>query len=226
MEKTAQGINPATPRDYDKDPIVIEDYNPLFGWLSFKYILFPSLIISIIIEPHKLWMLLILILPEYYIYRNSKEKRKIFLYKDRICYKHNDQLISEIFLEQNPRFFRSFQNYYHKSQDRLTFWHLIAVFLMGWLITKSLFLNSLIFLIVFSIILIAFQITKWIISKKYYRFFHAVLVILDDEVIGISLLNNNDYIKVEEYFGVHGIAMNTLPIYHKIIYGTEKIETK
>ena len=30
MEQVTQNTNPSTPRDYDKDPIVIEDYNPLF----------------------------------------------------------------------------------------------------------------------------------------------------------------------------------------------------
>lgn len=235
MEHITQSINPFTPRDYDKDPIVIEDYNPLFQWLSFKYVGFIIVVIAMAVSNIYFsdktfnWEKLLIMIPiaswpSYNQYKNTKGKRKIFLYKDKISYKHNDQIISEILFEQTPKFFRSFQNFYHKSQDRLTFWYLIIVFFMGWLITKSLVLNSLIFLIVFSITMLAFQITKWVISKSAYRFFHSILVIHDDEIIGVSLLNKNDYLKVEEYFSVHNIGINTLPIYHKCIYGYEKIE--
>lgn len=235
MEHVTQSTNPSTPRDYDKEPIVIEDYNPQFMWLSFKYILFPLLIVVWIILtfyfPDKRfdWSKLLIFIPiaswpAYRQYKNTKGKRKIFLYKNTICYKHDDQLITDISFDKSPKFYRSFQNFYHKSQSRLKIWHFVLFFLMGVLITKSFTLNMLIFFFAFGFAFISFQIIKSFISTAKSKFYHSVLVIEEDEVISIPLLKQDDYVSVEKYFAMRGIAMNTFPVIHKVIYGYENIE--
>lgn len=237
MEKTTQGINPSTPRDYDKDPIVIEDYNPLFMWLSFIYILFPLLILLWIVsflyfsdKSFDFSKLLIFIpiasWPAYSQYKNTKGKRKVFLSNSKISYKHNDQLITEIFLDKSPKLYRSFQNFYHKSQGRLKIWHFALFFLIGVLITKSFTLNTLIFLFAFGFAFLSLQIIKLIIQTGKYRFYHALIVIVEDEIISIPLLKKDDYIAVEEYFSIRNISVDSLPKFHKFIYGYENINTK
>ncbi|MBP1680713.1 MAG: hypothetical protein H6Q35_1052 [Proteobacteria bacterium] len=224
-------------RDYDKEPIIIEDYNPLFMWLSFIYVLFPLLtlffIVAILYFPNKSFdfsKLLIFILiaswPAYNQYKNTKGKRKIFLNKNKISYQHDNQLITEIYFDKSPSFFRSFQNFYHKSQSRLKIWHLALIFLMGILITQSLILNIFIFLFAFWFAFLALQIIKLVIHIGEYRFYHALLVILDNEVISIPLLKQDVYTEVEEYFSKHNIHIGSLPKFHKFIYGYENIDIK
>lgn len=95
---------------------------------------------------------------------------------------------------------------------------------MGWLITKSLYLNTFIFLVVLIVSMVAFQLIKWIVRKDEYKLFHCILVFNEDEIISIPMLNANDYLNVEEYFRLQGIGVNILPVYQKYLYVIEKIE--
>ncbi len=237
MYSEVQKNNQTKMRDYDKEPIVIEDYNPLFMWLSFKYVLFPLLIllwiVSFLYFPDKsfdfskfLIFIPIASWPAYSQYKNTKGKRKVFLKNNKISYQHDNQLITEIFLDKSPSFFQSFQNFYHKSQSRLKIWHLALIFLMGVLITQSFMLNTFIFLFAFWFAFLALQIIKLIIHIGKYRFYHALLIILEDEVISIPLLKKDDYTEVEEYFAKRNICISSLPKFHKFIYGYENIDIK
>lgn len=67
---------------------MIEDYNPLFEWLSFKYVVFPLLtaviIISSIFFPEKVFdwgkLFIILLIASFSIYNQYKKGKEKYFY--------------------------------------------------------------------------------------------------------------------------------------------------
>ncbi len=96
MESNAQ------PRDYDKDPIVIEDYNPLFLAL-WTISAIPIVILVYILNPggtseqslsfNVFVIIPMLMFPYIYGYLKTKGKRKIILTDHEISFFHDDILI-------------------------------------------------------------------------------------------------------------------------------------
>jgi len=237
LKRFREKMQNTTERDYDKEPIIIEDYNPLFAWLSFKYVVFPSLLVLFvvlffyfpenIVEFSKLFIILpIASWPAYRQYKDTKGERKIVLSNHKIFYKHNDYVLTEIFLDNSSSFYLSFQNYYHKSQNRLKVWHLAIIFLMGVLITQSFWLNLFIFLFAYLYAFLALQMVKFILYGKRYRFYHALLVMREEDLVAIPFLKKSDDVEVHRYFAQKGIDIASLPKFYKFIYGYENIEIK
>ncbi|MFK5937959.1 MAG: hypothetical protein QM497_06115 [Sulfurimonas sp.] len=164
--------------------------------------------------------------PVYRQYKNTKGKRKIVLSNQKVIYRHNDYVITEIFLDKLPSFYLSFQNFYHKSQNSLKVWHLAIVFLMGVLITQSFLLNLSIFLFAYLYAFLALQIVKFIVYRGRYRFYHALLVMREEDIIAIPLLNEDDYLSIKVYFTKKNTYMESLPKFYKFIYGFENINIK
>lgn len=233
MVKIEEKINIENKRDYDKEPIVIEDISPQFMWLSFKYILFPCLLLVFIIiylfYPDKsidFYKLLIFVpissFPAYFQFKNTKNKRKIFMYEKKICYKQENEIITEISLTKKIEFYKSFQNYYHKSQNRLKIWHLVLIFLIGLIITKSFLVNFIIFVSAFLFSFISYQIIKFIYTSKYY-FANNLLIFNKSDFISIPVMNEKDYAEIEKYFIRENIYLNNFPYFYKFVYGYENI---
>ena len=104
MEKTTQNTHSSIQRDYDKDPIVIEDYNYIFYVL---YVLWGGVIIAYLyfLNPfhnsneisknfwflHFILMSVLPIITFYFQMRQSK--RKLFLQENEIILKENERII-------------------------------------------------------------------------------------------------------------------------------------
>lgn len=223
-------------RDYDKEPLVIEDYNVLFMWLMCKYIILPLTLVLFLIEIFihplvkdvDLYKLLIFIpiaiSPVYSQYNANKGKRKIVFSNTTISYVHDKVTLNTVSLNQEFNTYLSFQNYYHQSQDRFSAWYYALIFFIGLLITQSLMLNMAIFIVVAVFMSLAFQFTKLLIMKENYNLFHALLLISKKKVISVPLLKKQDFDEVKEYLVVHGIDIETLPKYFKPFYVLEKID--
>jgi hypothetical protein len=92
-------------RDYDKDPIIIEDYNLLFSALFTLYGV-PIVIYLYIFNPGELdetslstnifIVMPILMVPYIYPYFKNKSKRKIIIKNDYISFNHEEIEIEKI----------------------------------------------------------------------------------------------------------------------------------
>lgn len=199
MEHVTQSITPSTPRDYDKDPIVIEDYNPLFKVLM---ILVASIwFVDIFIEPlkhmshsqvfwssHFFGFVFIPAIGFYFYFR--KAKRKVILENNVLIYRENNEDLEMITLDDINDIRRTFNDYYRKEQN-MNQDHTIRIFL-GRLISPIEYL-----ILLFNKVL--FHLIKNGLSA--YKVFDAVLIsTLDGRVVNILPTTKDEYESIRSYF--------------------------
>jgi len=208
-----QNTNPSTPRDYDKESIVIEDYNPLFKILM---ILVASIwFIDIFIDPlkhmshsqvfwssHFFGFVFIPAIGFYFYFR--KAKRKIILENNLLVYRENTEDLEVIALEEINDIRRTFNDYYRKEQN-MDQDHTIRIFL-GRLVSPIEYL-----ILLFNKVL--FHLIKNRLSA--YKVFDAILIsTLDGRVINILPTTKVEYETVRTYFlekkSVDIMKVNTL----------------
>lgn len=104
----------AQPRDYDKDPIVIEDYNPMLH----MPVIFLAGAISLYLELfyHKkdsfaFWALTFFPALSFYFYLR-KAKRMIVIKEDTLLYHENEQILESIRIDKIKNIERTFNDYY------------------------------------------------------------------------------------------------------------------
>lgn len=150
-------------------PIVIEDYNSAFMWHVFKYTGIPLMIGIYLITPYftgepahiSYASLLVITMPLYNMYKRSQQ-RKIVLSQNKIEYIDADDKLSIIDMNLPNSLKKSYQNYYHKTQD-LSVLYFIFIFFFVSLLMKSL-VNGLLFLIgAFVVMSILNLVTKYIV---------------------------------------------------------------
>jgi len=215
-------------RNYDKEPLVIEDANTAFGWNMFKYTFIPLVLIVFILFPlisgieinYPYTSLLIFGIPLVKLYERSKQ-RKIILFQNKIEYTDFKDKLSIIDLNAPNVFKKSFQNYYYKKQN-ISYLYFIFTFFFVSFLMKSL-LNALL-LIIGAIIVVTFLtlITKYILSERGLLWYSSILVQQGDNVVAIPLFKNKDYQEVRDYLNQHQIDYETLPIFWKVFYGMEE----
>jgi hypothetical protein len=215
-------------RNYDKEPIILEDYNASFAYYSMKYVGFPLMFTSFIIYPlisgnhikSSFASMGVIMIPMYRLFKQSK-LRKIVLKQNRIEYVDSGDPLAIIDLNEPINFHKSFQNYYYKKQNFHFFYFVFLFFFVG-LLMHSL-INGVFFLIgVYAVVFIVNQITKYILSDHGFLFFSSVLVEQDEDVISIPIYIKKDYQEVNDYLKYRGIDMQRLPIFFKPLYGTER----
>ncbi len=201
-------------RDYGKDPIVIEDYNPLIRLLD--YIVSLTLFIAIIfffssdITSSKIIKAITIIsvvsIPFFRIYFYAKDKRKIILNSNRISFVHDNFIVESI--DVNSTFFikQTFSIIYHVYQKpsklQQNFRYLIFVF--------SIY-NDLCLLI----IKLLFHIYKD--GYKSYRIYDAIIVFDQNRLINILPTTQKEYIEVKKYFNqVMNINIEHLDPYYEL----------
>lgn len=199
MEKTIQGINHSTPRDYDKDPIVIEDYNPLFKilmvldvsiWFFGTY--FSS---STEHSTHAMYWLahfagysFIPAVVFYFYFRKSR--RKVLLKNNVLMYQEDTKVLEMITFDEIHDIRRTFNDYYRKEQN-INPDYTIRIFL-GRLISPIEYLILLVNKVLFHMV-------KNGLSA--YKLFDAILIMTaDGRVINILPTNNDEYKSVRNYF--------------------------
>lgn len=227
MEKTAQGINPSTPRDYDKDPIVIEDYNPLFGWWETLYVVFPIFILIFLFNPFGveqgsmiskvLLMTPFALLPMYREYKNAKNRRKIFLKNNVLLYSHDNNKVTQIDLNSIEKIHRTFDDFYHSSQNLNDFYKMVLLILFP-------------FVVAWKMGLLLTKFIRYLIINKSingYIVFDAIIVESNTkEILTIFARNAIERELVKEYFWrFKNIDIDQLAKRYSIFYGYEKINT-
>ena len=215
-------------RDYDKEPIILEDYNASFSWYSMKYVALPLMsigffIYSLILGNHiksSFASLGVIMLPMYHLFQQAKV-RKIVLKQDKIEYVDSGDPLAIINLNEPNKFQKSFQNYYYKKQD-LHILYFVFIFFFVELLMHSLVKGALFLIGVYVVIFIENQITKYILSDRGTLFFSSILVQQDDDVISIPIYKIKDYQDITDYLHLRGVDIQTLPTFFKPFYGVER----
>ena len=215
-------------RNYDKEPIILEDYNASFSWYSMKYVGLPLIFIVFFIYPlisgnhikSSFASLGVIMVPMYRLFQRAKV-RKIVLKQNSIEYIDSSDPLAIIDLSEPNKFQKSFQNYYYKKQN-LHFLYFIFIFFFVGLLMQSLINGALLLLGAYVFIFIENQITKYILSDRGALFFSSILVQQDEDVISIPIYKKQDYQDVTNYLQSRGINIQTLPTFFKPFYGTER----
>lgn len=215
-------------RNYDAEPIILEDYNASFSWYSMKYIGFPLMFLAFFIYPlisgnhikSSFASLGVAMVPMYRLFQQAKV-RKIVLKQNSIEYVDSGDPLTIINLNEPNKFQKSFQNYYYKKQDLHILYFVFIFFFVG-LLMQSLIKGALLLIGAYLAIFIINQITNYILSDHGALFFSSILVQQDDDVISIPIYKKKDYQDVTDYLHLRGINIRTLPAFFKPFYGTER----
>lgn len=213
MEDIKANTNQTRQRDYDKDPIIIEDYNPLIRLLDYIlsltflitiiFILIPDITLGKIIK--SITIIIIIAIPLFRIYLYAKDKRKILLNRKGISFLHDNFIVE--FIDINSIFVvkQTFSIIYHTSQEptklQKNFRYLIFVFSiyndLCLLITKFLF-----------------HICKD--GHKSCRLYDSIIVMNQEGIINIMPTTNAEYDEIKEYFkNILNIKIENLDIYYE-----------
>ncbi|MCX6062056.1 MAG: hypothetical protein NT103_07405 [Campylobacterales bacterium] len=207
-------------RDYDKDPIVIEDYNyifyPLFiGWaalLVLYWFISDMSIINEITQRYRFFHFIIVIfIPMIFlIIQMKKQKRIIRCNNTEISYFENEKVIERISLDSIETVQRTFNDYYIKNQQSEGLFYVVVILL------------SPIYLIILVINKFLFHaITDFFRS---YKLFDAIMI-FDNKGNFINILPTKyrEYKELEIYFTEKSISdINNATTFIKFDYKEEE----
>lgn len=190
--------NEKNERDYDKDPIIIEDYNLLFSALFTLYGV-PIVIYLYIFNPGELdetslstnifIVMPILMVPYIYPYFKNKSKRKIIIKNDYISFNHEEIEIEKIKIKEITDIRISFTDLYHKSQHPSKLGRIFSYFTFPIAIIMNLIL------IINKYFFHIFQ-----DGEESYRFFDAYIIFSEKRFINILPTTREEYSAIEKYF--------------------------
>ena len=225
-------------RDYDKEPIIIEDYNSLFLFLLMASFL-PLCIFVYIYNPfnvektdsfaRKLLIIIpLMIFPYMSSYFRAKGKRKIVLENRSIKFLHENILIEEIEVSKISEIKKTYSDIYHKSQ----YPNIIGK--IGWFLAIPLlayffgYLVLLMFLGLYLYIVFIKYLFHKIKDKSYkFRLFDSVIIYDNEKFINILPITNKDYEDVKNYFLTQGLGnIQNKKIYFEIGHLNDSIEIK
>lgn len=223
-------------RDYDKEPIVIKDYNSLFLCLYMVSFL-PLCIFVYIYNPFNvektdsfarnlLIIIPLMIFPYLSSYFRAKGKRKIVLENRSIKFLHENTLIEEIEVSKISEIKKTYSDIYHKSQ----YPNIIGK--IGWFISIPLMFYFLGYfaLIIFPGLYVYMIFLKYVFHKikdKSYksRLFDSVIIYDGEKFINILPVTEKDYEEVRNYFFVQGLGeVRNKKIYFEIGHLNDSIE--
>lgn len=195
MAEIEEKIDIKNKRDYDKEPIVIEDYIPrIIFYVILSELIFWELLF--IINPMEinnsevlriLLCLPIIILPTFFEYRQNKSKSYI-LKNNTIEIKTKTH--TEIYnLDKFKSIEKTFQSYYSKKQKvdglKKVFWYIFSIILIP---------------IQFTIEIQNFFVRKIIFSGKKLNSYNSLIITFEgDEFINIFLKDEKQYQEMKKY---------------------------
>jgi|GEM_PF-1671082 len=225
MEHVTQNINPSIPRDYDKDPIVIEDYNPLFMWWQSIYVALPLGTIVLLSNPfHKdiasmllklLITMPIILFTIYKQYKFAKGHRKVILKENEINYYHDGYRITYMDLNSIKSIHKTFDDFYHRSQKSNWFYTLFAVIFFPVTIFVKL---GLIFIKVLKYLFFGNRLFDL-------RLYDAIIIENNNgDILTILPTNQEERVNLQSYFkSKRNIEIDQLSTRHSVFYSFEKI---
>ena len=202
MTEIEEKINTENKRDYDKNPIVIEDYNPKIMYEYINKIFLLGLLVIIINPFNILWTnmiggfigLLIIYYPIYKRYKNLK-KRLIILKEENIHVYYKNKKLYKLTIKDINLIEKTYQSFYTKEQSiqkfngfKKLFAYILNIVLLP---LKILDLLKIIFKKVFLI-----KNFKTAINSE---IFDSLLLVTDDEIINILIPTNEIYDELNEY---------------------------
>ena len=204
-------------RDYDKRPIVIKDYNSIFMFIEFL----PTTIICFIasfFHSNKI-ILIFLVSQAFYFYIRPYlfygRKRIIKMSNEKIEFLQNNEPIETINLNEKFEIYKTYDDYYHKSQNlsnlqKKVKW--ISVVLLWIAYYPFFFLSKTLFY---------FFKTK----GTFYKFYDCIIIFQDDKVLNILATSRFERALVKKYFlDKFKIDIDLLQVCKKTDHGLEKIE--
>ena len=207
-------------RDYDKEPIVIEDYNYIFLFLFFTFLLSILFLINMfeIVNINKISYIFILVglIPAGYIYLRAYGKRKIILQNNSIDFLHDSNIIESIYIKDVKCVVKTISIQYHKSQNPTETQKVFSCLFLPLSIT-----------IYFFILIIKIIFHFYINGFKSYRFFDSILIYdSDGNFINILPTTIEEREKIKGYFLEKlNIDVDNLEIDKKCLFlGLEKIK--
>ncbi|MDR1285087.1 MAG: hypothetical protein LBJ88_02675 [Campylobacteraceae bacterium] len=180
-------------RDYDKNPIIIKDYNYIFFPL-YHLLAMPMLVYALFYVPKAspiaCGLAAAVIYGNMRIFFRAFDKRTIVLSNNSIKFLHKDKVLEKINLDEVASINRTFFIIYHKSQ-------LVSETVKK--IQKIFFLPLAWLLWYLPIIIIKFFFHLFKRGSKY-RFFDAIIVFNGDKFINILPATEYEYQEVRKYF--------------------------
>ena len=204
-------------RDYDKRPIVIKDYNSIFMFL----VAMPWLISSFyfLFTHHNKAAFSFLIAQTFYFnirpYIFSGRKRSVKLSNNKIEFLQADNIIESINLDEKFEIYKTFDDYYHKSQNLSDFQKKVK-----WISILLLWIGHYPFFLLSKILFYFFK-TK----GTFYKFYDCIIIFQDDKVLNILAASRYERALVKKYFlDKFQIDIDKLNFYKKLFHGFENIK--
>jgi len=213
-------------RDYDKEPIVIEDYNPLFMWWQTIFIIIPFGTIIVLINPFEvnlsdamskvILMIPLATWPIYKKYKNIKGHRKILLKNKTIFYYHDNYEITKINLDSIKSIHKTFDDFYHVSQRLNPFYNVLMILFFPFVVFNK-------FVLLFVKVFI--HLTSCGFHK--YQLYDAIIITgIENKILTILPLCQNERDEIRRYFmSKVNIDIDQLDKHVSFLYSLEKINT-
>ncbi len=200
-------------RDYDKEPIVIEDYNPQIAFYSFIFVLMPLIFSLIYFFGHSarfLFAFCFFIIPPLKVYLNTRGKRKIVLTSENIKYYHEENILKNIYIKDVTAIRKGFQDYYTERQNLSDFGSFLTILFFPFIILVNV------------VVIVIKTLFHFFFFGGKYRFYDSFFIIEDDEIINIMPISEKEYREVCQYFkDTKNVKCDELKVFFKYSYGYE-----
>lgn len=218
MEELKANKNQTRQRDYDKNPIIIEDYNYVFETMFYILSIF-IVLYYYFINPYSaqnelsrkfffMHAIFIVIIPGllYYL-KLAQSKREIILNNNLIILKENKQILIQVDIKKTIKINKTFNDYYSKTQETEGIWALFSYFLAP-ITIPLLVVNKFIF-----------HVFKG--GFKSYTFYDSIIVFDNEEnFINIMPILSEEYESLREYFLLkQNIDLKEVDEFVKVEYG-------
>lgn len=185
-------------RNYDKEPIIIKDYNYIF-WLLFQLWFIPIIIYIYVKNPGNLSevslytsvfiVIPILIAPSLKVFFYARGKRTIKFLNDEIQFLHKDSIITSIKLSELEGVRKSYTDYYHKSQDLNPLQEIATIIIFPFIFLAHI-------LLIINKYLLIQLLNK---SKTKYRINSSILIFSNTSFINVFPTSEKTYLEVKDY---------------------------
>jgi len=208
-------------RDYDKNPIIIKDYNNIFlilfgisviPYFSYLYFYNPGNMPEHLKSVHFFILIPLYILPSFKRVGKTIGKRYIKLTEDSITFLENENVIEKINIEDINKVNRTYHDYYHLSQKH-----------------NSSILGKILNIIVIPAYQIILIFNKFLFHLKMnglknYKFFDSIILFSNENFITILPTTNDERKDIEVYFKLKkDMILKNQNIYYNFSYKEEEI---
>lgn len=220
MEHITQNAYHSTPRDYDKDPIVIKDLSRKWSLFLFLFSMFIMYLIALtypnshFTQTNLMISISIFVLPVLYKSLSQlNQKSEITITSTKIIRSWGDYT-KELTWSSNQSVKKSFIDFFDKQQADASWQRYIgAVF--------NIFIEHPLSIIGKIILHLFYN------GLSGYKFFDTLVIRDGEEMIAILITNNKDFKLINEFFITKGINIDELPVFYSPFYlSLESVEKK